>query len=122
LLIVRRLAQTVKSRGQELPLERLEAEMPARRAPGNALGYTITIAGDGTFLFTRPDGTLLPTSPPLPQAYGDICSQHTADITPDTIISAGLADKFDLGQTIWATFANAQHAEQPARHQPQLAA
>ena len=95
MLIVRRLAQTVKSRGQELPLERLEAETPARRAPGNALGYL----------------------------RGDITSQHTADITPDTIIPAGLAGNFDLGQTIWAAFANAQHAEQRRQaHQPQLAA
>jgi 5-methylcytosine-specific restriction endonuclease McrA len=89
----------------------------------HALGYTITIADDGTFIFTRPDGTVMPNCPPLPDARGDITSRHTAGITPDTIIPTGLADKFDLDQTIWATFANARHAEERRQaHEPQLAA
>jgi HNH endonuclease len=89
----------------------------------HALGYLITLAGDGTFIFTKPDGTIVPNCPPLPQAHGDITSQHTAGITPGTIIPAGLADNFDLGQTIWATLANTRHAEQRRQaHEPQLAA
>jgi 5-methylcytosine-specific restriction endonuclease McrA len=89
----------------------------------HAYGYIIIVADDGTFIFTKPDGTLMPNSPPLAGARGDITSQHTADITSDTIIPAGLADKFDLGQTIWAHFANTRHAEQRRQaHEPQLAA
>ena len=89
----------------------------------HAFGYLITQAGDGTFIFTKPDGTLLPNSPPLPGTRGDITSQHQARITQDTIIPAGLADKFDLDQTIWATFANARIAEERRQaHEQELAA
>jgi hypothetical protein len=33
-------------------------------------GYLIAAARDGTFTFYRPDGTMIPASPPLPQAGG----------------------------------------------------
>jgi len=88
----------------------------------HAFGYIITLADDGTFIFTKPDGTLLPNSPPLPGTHGDITSLHTADITPDTIIPAGLADKFDLDQTIWVSFANARIAEERRSQEQELAA
>jgi 5-methylcytosine-specific restriction endonuclease McrA len=81
----------------------------------HAFGYMITLAGDGTFIFAKPDGTILPTSPPLSEPDSHIASQHTADITARTIIPAGLADNFDLDQTIWAYFANARLAEERAQ-------
>src|SRR5580704_9143416 len=49
-------------------------------------GYLIAAARDGTFTFYRPDGTMIPASPPLPQADGTIEDWHDADITPETII------------------------------------
>jgi hypothetical protein len=89
----------------------------------HAFGYLITLAGDGGFIFTKPDGTLVPACPPLPEVHGHISSQHAAGITADTIIPAGLADKFDLDQTIWASFANARLAEQRRQaHEQELAA
>ena len=78
----------------------------------HAFGYIIILADDGTFIFTRPDGTILPNCPPLPEADADLSSQHQADITADSIIPSGLADKFDLDVTIWASFANARLAEE----------
>ena len=78
----------------------------------HASGYIITLADDGTFIFTKPDGTIIPNCPRLPEADGDFSSQHAADITADSIIPAGLADKFDLDLTIWASFANARLAEE----------
>jgi Domain of unknown function (DUF222) len=85
----------------------------------HALGYLITPADGGRFTFTRPDGTVLPASPPLPEADGDITSWHDADITADTIIPAGLGDKLDLELAIWACFANARVAEESGRQQDQ---
>jgi hypothetical protein len=87
----------------------------------HAYAYIITVADDGRFVFTEPDGTILPNCPPLPQTHGDISSQHAAGITPDTIIPAGLADTFNLDFTIWASFANARIAEE-RRHQQEPAA
>ncbi|HEY2076865.1 MAG TPA: hypothetical protein VGH53_11055, partial [Streptosporangiaceae bacterium] len=78
----------------------------------HAYGYLIIVAGDGTFTFTKPDGTLVPNCPRLPEADADLSSQHQADVAAHTIIPAGLADKFDLDQTIWAYFANARLAEE----------
>jgi hypothetical protein len=85
----------------------------------HAFGYIITVADDGTFIFTKPDGTIMASCPPLPEAHGDISSQHAAGITADTIIPAGLADKFDLDFTIWASFANARIAEERRQAQEQ---
>jgi hypothetical protein len=73
----------------------------------HALGYQITPAG-GEFAFTRPDGQPMPSAPELPESDGDLARCHDADITTDTIIPAGLADKLDLELAIWACFANAR--------------
>jgi hypothetical protein len=70
------------------------------------LGYLITADDDGTFTFTRPDGTTMPASPPLPTPTGDITTTHDADITPQTINAPG--DRLDLHLAIWAAFANAR--------------
>jgi hypothetical protein len=88
----------------------------------HAYGYLIIVADDGTFTFTKPDGTLVPNCPRLPEADGDLNSQHQADITAHTIIPSGLADKFDLDQTIWASFANARVAEERQAHELEVAA
>jgi hypothetical protein len=78
----------------------------------HAAGYIITLTDDGTFIFAKPDGTVVPNCPRLPEAEGDISCQHTTDITADTIIPAGLGDKLDLDFTIWACFANARIPEE----------
>ena len=89
----------------------------------HAAGYIITLADDGTFIFAKPDGTILPDCPKIPEPDGDTSNQYAAGITAGTIIPAGLADKFDLGLTIWAYFANARVAEERRRaHEQQVAA
>jgi Domain of unknown function (DUF222)/HNH endonuclease len=74
----------------------------------HALGYLITRTPDGTLTFTRPDGHPLPGNPGLPGSddEDDLARCHDADITTETIIPDGLADKLDLDLAIWAAFAN----------------
>jgi 5-methylcytosine-specific restriction endonuclease McrA len=87
----------------------------------HALGYLITTAGTG-FAFTRPDGQPLPGAPGLPGSNGDLARCHDADITTDTIVPIGLADKLDLDMAIWAAFANARIDAERASQQQELAA
>ena len=76
-------------------------------------GYTIAAPpGGGTFAFYRPDGTPLPSSPPLPGPDGPIDQAHDADITPDTIIPPWYGERLDLHHAIWACFANARTDEE----------
>ena len=83
----------------------------------HALGYLITPAQSG-FGFTRPDGQPVPSAPALPGSDGDLAHCHDADITTDTIVPIGLADKLDLDLAIWACFANARiDAEQISEQQ-----
>jgi Domain of unknown function (DUF222)/HNH endonuclease len=70
-------------------------------------GYPIAAARDGTVAFYRPDGTAIPTSPPLPQADGIIEDCHDAEITPETIIPPWYGERLDLNYAIWVCFANA---------------
>ena len=84
----------------------------------HALGYLITPAGVG-FAFTRPDGQPMPNNSELPGSDGDLTRCHDADITIDTIIPTGLADKFDLELAIWACFANARIAAERASEDQQ---
>jgi 5-methylcytosine-specific restriction endonuclease McrA len=86
----------------------------------HSLGYLITQAQCG-FAFTRPDGRAVPSSPALPGSDGDrdLAHCHDADITTDTIVPTGLADKLDLDLAIWACYANARVA---AEHELELAA
>jgi 5-methylcytosine-specific restriction endonuclease McrA len=67
----------------------------------HAYGYIITLTDDGTFIFAKPDGTIVPDCPQLPEADR---------VTADTIIPPGLGDRLDLDFTIWACFANARIA------------
>ena len=89
----------------------------------HALGYRITTPADGTFIFTSPDGQPLPACPDLPGSDGDLSRCHDADITTDTVVPDGLADKFDLDLAIWAAFANARvDRESRQQHDQDLAA
>jgi hypothetical protein len=84
-------------------------------------GYTIAAlpAASGTFAFYRPDGTRLPSSPPLPGPDGPIDQAHDADITPDTIIPPWYGERLDLHHAIWACFANARTNEEKQADQEQ---
>ena len=60
----------------------------------------------------------MPSSPALPGSDGDLARCHGADITTDTIVPIGLADKLDLDMAIWACFANARiDAERASQQQ-----
>ena len=77
-------------------------------------GYTIAAlpAASDTFTFYRPDGTPLPSCPPLPAPQGSISGTHDADITPDTIIPPWYGERLDLDHAISACFANARTDEE----------
>ena len=76
-------------------------------------GYLIAAPpGGGTFAFYRPDGTPLPSSPPLPEPDGPIDQAHDAAITPDTIIPPWYGERLDLNHAIWVCFANARTKEE----------
>jgi hypothetical protein len=77
-------------------------------------GYLIAAARDGTFVFYRPDGTAIPSSPPLPQPGGTIGYFHDADITPETIIPPWYGERLDLDHAIYVCFANAANAANAA--------
>ncbi|MGH3163799.1 MAG: HNH endonuclease, partial [Streptosporangiaceae bacterium] len=81
-------------------------------------GYLIAAPpGGATFAFYRPDGTPLPSSPPLPGPDGPIDAAHDAEITPDTIIPPWYGERLDLNHAIWACFANARTREERERGQ-----
>jgi hypothetical protein len=76
-------------------------------------GYTIAARpGGADFAFYRPDGTPLPSSPPLPGPDGPIDQAHGADITPDTIVPPWYGERLDLHHAIWTCFANAKTREE----------
>ena len=80
-------------------------------------GYLIAAARDGTITFYRPDGTMIPASPPLPVPDGTIEDFHDTDITAETIIPPWYGERLDLDYAIHVCFANAR-TEQERR--PQL--
>ncbi|HEX3956678.1 MAG TPA: DUF222 domain-containing protein [Trebonia sp.] len=67
-------------------------------------GYVITGTGD----FYTAKGQLIPHSPPLPHADGDITTSHDADITYHTIVPPYSGERLDLHEAIWICFAQAQ--------------
>jgi len=79
-------------------------------------GYLIAAVRDGTFAFYRPDGTLVPASPPLPSAHGTIDDCHDAEITPDTIIPPWYGERLDLDYAIYTCFANARTEQERQAH------
>ena len=78
-------------------------------------GYLIAASPPGGFSFYRPDGTPLPSSPPLPEPDGPIDQAHDAAITPDTIIPPWYGERLDLNHAIWTCFANAKTREERER-------
>src|SRR5208282_6017774 len=76
------------------------ARLPDRRQAG------------GTFAFWRPDGTALPSSPPLPEPAGAIGDCHEAEITEDTIIPPWYGERLDLDHAIYTCLANARTPEE----------
>jgi hypothetical protein len=106
------------ARGGKTRLRDLILLCEAHHVIVHALGYLITLVPGGGFAFTRPDGQPMPSNPDLPGSDGDLAGCHDADITTDTIIPIGLADKFDLELAIWACLANARSkAERTAEDQ-----
>jgi 5-methylcytosine-specific restriction endonuclease McrA len=106
------------ARGGKTRLRDLILLCEAHHVIVHAAGYLITPARGGGFAFTRPDGQPMPASSELPESDGDLGRCHDADITTDTIIPTGLADKLDLELAIWAAFANARiKAERAAEDQ-----
>jgi hypothetical protein len=76
-------------------------------------GYIITPSGQ----FHTPKGALIPHSPPLPHANGDITTSHDADITYHTIIPPHSGERLDLQEATWICLHNAQIK---AQHRQQL--
>lgn len=81
-------------------------------------GYRIAASASGGFSFTRDDGAIVPASPELPRADGDIAACHDAEITSATIIPIGLGDHLDLDLAVWGFFANARVAQERLSGQP----
>jgi Domain of unknown function (DUF222)/HNH endonuclease len=79
-------------------------------------GFLIAAARDGTFAFCLPDGTAIPTSPPLPQPDGTIENCRDADITPETIIPPWYGERLDLDYAIHVCFANARTEQERQAH------
>jgi 5-methylcytosine-specific restriction endonuclease McrA len=100
------------ARGGTTTLANLMSLCEAHHVIVHALGYRIRPGADGEFLFTRPDGRHVPNAPGLPGGAEDIDTCHDALVTAETIVPAGLADKFDLEMSTWACLANGRLAEQ----------
>src|SRR6476469_5822992 len=100
--------------GGRTDLENLISLCPWHHKVVHDRGYTIAAppGANGTFAFFGPDGTPLPSSPPLPGPEGPIDQAHDAAITPDTIIPPWYGERLDLNHAIWACFANARTDEQ----------
>ena len=88
-------------------------------------GYLIASGPCGAFTFYDPGGTVIPSSPALPDTDGAIDGCHDADITPETIIPPWYGERLDLDYAIYTCFANAEyqarrrgHAEQQDEHAP----
>ncbi|HEY1322054.1 MAG TPA: HNH endonuclease signature motif containing protein [Streptosporangiaceae bacterium] len=100
--------------GGRTDLENLISLCPWHHKLVHDRGYLIASppAAGGTFAFYHPDGTPLPSSPPLPEPDGPIGQAHDTEITPDTIIPPWYGERLDLNHAIWACFANARTEEE----------
>jgi hypothetical protein len=95
------------SHGGRTKLDNLVSLCKAHHRLVHERGYLIAAARNGAFAFYRPDGTMLPASPALPEAGGTIGDCHDADITPETIIPPWYGERLDLDHAIYVCFANA---------------
>jgi hypothetical protein len=100
--------------GGRTDLENLISLCPWHHKLVHDRGYLIAAPppGGGDFAFCRPDGSPLPSCPPLPEPDGLIDTAHDADITPDTIIPPWYGKRLDLDHAIYVCFANARTQEQ----------
>ena len=102
--------------GGRTDLENLVSLCPYHHQVVHDRGYLIAAPpGGGPFAFCRPDGTRLPSCPPLPKPEGSIDAAHDADITPGTIIPPWYGERLDLDHAIWVCFANARTREERER-------
>jgi hypothetical protein len=102
--------------GGPTSLQNIISLCPAHHRLVHDRGYLIAAGPGGAFTFYRPDGTLLPPCPDLPEPRGGIGDCHDADITPGTIIPAWYGERLDLDHAIYTCFANAANAADAARH------
>ena len=100
--------------GGRTDLENLISLCPYHHKLVHDRGYLIAArpGNGGTFALYRPDGTRLPSCPPLPEPDGAIGQVHDADITPDTIIPPWYGERLDLDYAIYVCFANARTREE----------
>jgi hypothetical protein len=96
------------SHGGRTTLDNLVSLCKAHHMLVHDRGYLIAAARDGTVTFYRPDGTMIPASPPLPVPDGTIEDVHDADITAETIIPPWYGERLDLDYAIYVCFANAR--------------
>ena len=101
--------------GGRTDLDNLISLCPYHHKVVHDRGYLIAAPPGGGFSFYRPDGTPLPSCPPLPEPDGPIDQAHDAAITPDTIIPPWYGERLDLNHAIWACFANARTREERER-------
>jgi len=98
--------------GGRTDLENLLSLCPYHHLLVHDRGYLIAAKPGGTFAFCRPDGTRLPSCPPLPEPDGPVGQAHDADITPGTIIPPWYGERLDLDHAIYVCFANARTREE----------
>ena len=96
------------SHGGRTSLDNLISLCPYHHMLVHDRGYLIAAPPGGGFTFYRPDGTLLPSSPALPQPGGTIGDCHDADINPGTIIPPWYGERLNLDDAIYACLANAR--------------
>jgi 5-methylcytosine-specific restriction endonuclease McrA len=101
--------------GGRTDLDNLISLCPRHHTAVHDRGYLIAAAPPGGFSFYRPDGTLLPASPALPEPGGSISTAHDADVTKDTIIPPWHGERLDLDHAIYVCFANARTSEERER-------
>jgi hypothetical protein len=99
------------SNGGRTDLDNLISLCPYHHKLVHERSYLIAAPPGGGFAFYRPDGTLVPPSPPLPEPGGAIEHIHDADINPGTIIPPWYGEKLNLDDAIYACFANARTEE-----------
>jgi hypothetical protein len=103
--------------GGRTDLENLVSLCPYHHQVVHDRGYLIAAPpGGGPFAFYCPDGSPLPSCPPLPEPGGGIGAAHDADITPETIVPPWYGERLDLDYAIWACFANARTARDKQQH------
>ncbi len=106
------------SHGGRTTLDNLLSLCKAHHLLVHDRGYRIAAARDGTFTFSRPDGTLIPASPPLPAPEGTIEDCHDAGITAETIIPPWYGERLDLDYAIYVCFANARTEQERQAQRP----